>query len=170
VSALVGFLVAINPPAVAAALPTSVTMRSTVPAASITAGLVVLVAGLSEPALDALDVSAPTFRVAAGAVLAIAGLRWVAVGARSIGLRDPRPLTLVPVFLTPQLVAIAITVGVDDGVTTATVAGAVALLAAVVAARWRGVGMTWWSWATRLVGLAGVAVGLSLVVDGVKTV
>jgi hypothetical protein len=53
---------------------------------------------------------------------------------------------------------------------TAAVAGAVALAAAVVAAMWRGQGLAWWSWSARLVGLAGVAVGLSLVVDGVKTV
>ena len=79
-------------------------------------------------------------------------------------------MTLVPRFFTPQLVAIAITVGVDDGVVTAAVAGAVALAAAVVAAIWRGRGLVWWSWSARLVGLAGVAVGLSLVVDGVKTV
>ena len=72
--------------------------------------------------------------------------------------------------MTPQLVAIAITVGVDDGVATAAIGGAVGLLVAVIAASWRGQGLTWWSWAARLVGLAGVAVGLALVVDGVKTV
>ena len=79
-------------------------------------------------------------------------------------------MALLPLFLTPQLVAVAITVGVDDGVATAALAGAVALLAAVVAALWRGRGLAWWSWSARLVGLAGVAVGLALVVDGVKTV
>ncbi len=79
-------------------------------------------------------------------------------------------MELLPLFVTPQLVAVAITVGVDDGVATAALAAAVALLVTVVATMWRGGGLVWWSWAARLVGLAGVAVGLALVVDGVKTV
>jgi hypothetical protein len=133
-------------------------------------------------------VSAPTFRVAAGAVLAVAGIRWVIVGAKPMDEQEPRALTLLPRFFTPPLLAIAITVGVDDGVVTASVAGAVALAgvddgvvtasvagavalaAAVVAAIGRGQGLVWWSWSARLIGLAGVAVGLALVVDGVKTV
>ena len=77
---------------------------------------------------------------------------------------------LVTRFVTPQLVAVAITFGVDDGVVTTGLAGAVALAAAVVAAFGRGRGLLWWSWSARLVGLAGLAVGLALVVDGVKTV
>jgi small neutral amino acid transporter SnatA (MarC family) len=169
-STLVAFLVAINPPAIAAALARSVTMRAIAIVAVLTAALVTLAAGLSEPVLDALDVSAPTFRVAAGVVLAVAGIRWVAVGARPKVDDDPRAVTLLPVFATPQLLAIAVTVGVDDGVATAAIAGAVALAIAVLAAKWRGRRVAWWSWATRLVGLGGVAVGLSLVVDGVKTV
>ena len=169
-SALVAFLVAVNPPAIAAALACSVSMRAISIAALLSAALVTLVAGLSEPLLDLLDVSPPTFRVAAGVVLAVAGIRWVVVGARPIVDESPSPVGLLPLFVTPQLVAIAITLGVDDGVATAAIEGAGALLVAVIAARWRGMGLTWWSWAARLLGLAGVAVGLALVVDGVKTV
>ena len=145
-------------------------MRAITMAALLSAALVTLAAGLSEPLLDLLDVSPPTFRVAAGVVLAVAGIRWVVVGARPIVDDRPSVVGLLPFFVTPQLVAIAITVGVDDGVATAAIAGAVGLLVAVIAASWRGQGLTWWSWAARLVGLAGVAVGLALVVDGVKTV
>ena len=169
-SVLVAFLAALNPPAIAAALPRSVTMRATAIAALLAAALVAIAAGLSEPVLDVLDVSAPTFRVAAGAVLAVAGLRWVVVGARPVDDEDSRPLALLPRLFPPQLLAITITVSVEDGVVTSAVAGAVALLLAVIAARWRGRGLLWWSWSARLVGLAGVAIGLSLVVDGVKTV
>jgi small neutral amino acid transporter SnatA (MarC family) len=169
-SALIAFLVAVNPPVIAAALPRAVAMRTIAIAALLSTGLLVLAAVLSEPVLDLLDVSAPTFRVAAGAVLAVAGIRWAIVGARPMDDKEPRAVTLLPRFFTPQLLAIAITVGVDDGAITTTLAGAAALLAAVVAAVWRGRGLAWWSWSARLVGLGGVAVGLALVVDGVKTV
>jgi small neutral amino acid transporter SnatA (MarC family) len=169
-SALAAFLVAVNPPAIAAALAASVTMRAITISALLSAALVFVTAGLSEPVLDLLDVSPPTFRLAAGVVLAIAGVRWVALGARPTVDGAPRAAALLPVFLTPQLVAIALTTGVDDGVATAAVAGAAALVVAVLATCWRGRGLVWWSWAARLVGVGGVAVGLSLVVDGVKTV
>jgi len=168
-SALVAFLVAVNPPALAAALPRAVAVRTIIVAALFTTALVAIAAGLSQPVLDLLDVSAPTFRVAAGAVLAVAGIRWVAVGARPID-DAPRPLALLPRLFTPSLLAIAITFGVEDGTFTTTLAGAAALLTAVVAALWRGRGLAWWSWSARLVGLGAVAVGLALVVDGVKTV
>ena len=169
-SALVAFLVAVNPPVIAASLPRSVSMRAIAIAAALAAALVLVAAGLSQPLLDLLDVSAPTFRVAAGVVLAVAGLRWVVVGARQQDDEDPQGWALVTRFVTPQLVAVAITFGVDDGVITAGLAGAVALGAAVVASFGRGRGVLWWSWSARLVGLAGLAVGLALVVDGVKTV
>ena len=146
-------------------------MRAITIAALLSAALVTLAAGLSEPLLDLLDVSPPTFRVAAGVVLAVAGIRWVVVGARPIvddgssrgraaaALRDASARRRSPS---------------PSGSTMASrprpSAGAVALLVTVIAASWRGAGLTWWSWAARLVGLAGVAVGLALVVDGVKTV
>ena len=168
--ALAAFLVAVNPAAIAASLPASVATRAIVTAALLSAAVVTLAAVLSEPVLDLLDVSAPTFRVAAGAVLAVAGIRWVVVGARPTVQEDASALALLPLFLAPQVVAVAITVGVDDGVATAALAGAAALFAAVVAALWRGRGLTWWSWSARLIGVAGVAIGLALVVDGVKTV
>jgi small neutral amino acid transporter SnatA (MarC family) len=168
-SALVAFLVAVNPPAIAGSIPRPVTLRTITLAALVAAALVALAAGLSQPVLDLLDVSAPTFRVAAGTVLAVAGIRWVVVGARPIE-DAPGPLGLVPRLFTPSLLAIAITFGVEDGAISATLAGGAALLTAVFAAVWRGRGLVWWSWSTRLVGLAGVAVGLALVVDGVKTV
>ena len=120
-SALVAFLVAINPPAVAAALARSVTMRAITMAALLSAALVTLAAGLSEPLLDLLDVSPPTFRVAAGVVLAVAGIRWVVVGARPTVDDSPSGVGLLPLFVTPQLVAIALTLGVDDGVATAAI-------------------------------------------------
>ena len=145
-SALAAFLVALNPAAVAAALPRSVTTRAIATAALVSAAVVTVAAALSEPVLDLLDVSAPTFRVAAGAVLAVAGIRWVVVGARPSVEEGASAAALLPLLLPPQLVAIAITVGVDDGVATAGIAGAAALLAAVVAAHWRGRGLTWWSW------------------------
>jgi small neutral amino acid transporter SnatA (MarC family) len=167
---LVMFLVALNPPTIAAALPPSVRMRATAIAALITAAVVTLAAGLSEPALDALDVSEPTFRVTAGIVLGVASIRWVAVGATARVADDPPAVLLLPLLLTPQLIAVAITAGASDGAATAGIGVAVALLTGVIASIWRSPENVFWTWTGRLVAMAGLAIALSLVVDGVKTV
>jgi small neutral amino acid transporter SnatA (MarC family) len=163
-------LVAVNPAAVAVAIPRAELARtSTRIAFVVTALAAAALAWCSEPVLDWLDVSPPTFQVAAGAVLAIAAGRWVAVGARPRASVDR--LAVLTALVSPQLVAVAITAGTEVGTAATTAAAAVALAASWAGVRWqrRGSAATW-SWAARLVGLAGVAIALALVVDGVKTV
>ena len=164
------FLVAVNPAAVAAWIPRAALSRTTARLAFVgTAVAVAVLAAGSDPLLDWLDVSPPTFQVAAGAVLGIAAARWVAVGARAPSSAD-EPSVLAS-LLSPQLVAAAITAGADVGTAWTTAAATVALLVAAAAVAWqRHLSAAVWSWAARLVGLAGVAVALGLVVDGVKTV
>jgi small neutral amino acid transporter SnatA (MarC family) len=168
-NAFAAFLVAVNPAAIAAYLTRAVPMRAIATTALAAAGAVTVLAGLSHVVLDGLDVSPPTFRVATGVILAVAAVRWVAVGASPITTAEGTPPVAV-LLLTPQLVAVAITSGADDGVASTCIAGALAMLATAVAARWRGEGAVVWSLAARLVGMAGVAVALAVVVDGVKTV
>jgi small neutral amino acid transporter SnatA (MarC family) len=164
------FLVAVNPAAVATTVPRSALLRApTLTASAATAVAVAVLAGCSGPLLDWLDVSAPTFEVAAGVVLGLAAIRWVVVGAKPVAPGEEVPI--LTILLSPQLVAVAITAGTEVGARVASLAAVVALLTAGVAvlAQER-VTMAVWSWAARLVGMAGVAVALALVVDGVKTV
>jgi hypothetical protein len=83
---------------------------------------------------------------------------------------DPPAVLLLPLLLTPQLIAVAITAGASDGAATAGIGVAVALLTGVIASIWRSPENVFWTWTGRLVAMAGLAIALSLVVDGVKTV
>ena len=164
------FLVAVNPAAVAASIPRAALSQASARAAfALTPAVVAVLALCSEPLLDRLDVSPPTFQVAAGTVLAIAAARWVAVGARPAPSGDD-PAVLA-VLLGPQVVAAAITAGTEVGAAWTTAAAIVAVGSSAAAIWWRSrLSTATWSWLTRLVGLAGMAVALGLVVEGVKTV
>ena len=177
--AVVAFLVAVNPPVVAAALAGRIGRRALAAALIAAVGAVALTAAASGPLLDLLDVTAPTFRVATGVVLGVTALRWLVVGTAApedSSPEDSRPEHTPPVpllvllLLTPQLVAVSIMVGADDGVAAAAAAGAVALVATGLAASGRQPRPLVWGLAARLVGMVGVAVALALVVDGVKSV
>ena len=165
------FIVAVNPAAVAASVPRSALFRARTNAAFVTTLVTVAVlAGCSGPLLDWLDVSTPTFRVATGVVLGLAAGRWVVMGAGPIA-SGGDSVPILTILLSPQLVAVAITAGADVGAVGAGSAALVALVVSGAAVYWQGFWETAvWSWATRLVGVAGVAVALALVVDGVKTV
>ena len=89
-SALVAFLVAVNPPVIAAALPRSVAMRpSPSPRRSSPRargrGRRAQPARPRSPRRERADLP----RVAAGVVLAVAGLRWVIVGAKPTDDEEP---------------------------------------------------------------------------------
>jgi small neutral amino acid transporter SnatA (MarC family) len=168
-------LVAVNPAAVAAGRQARAGLVLAF-AAAVTAVAAIAFAGVSGPILDALDVSPATFRLAAGAVLAAGSLWWVVVGRAPVagpGEPDRGGALLVldlAILLSPQLVAVSIALGADDGV------GVVAVGAPVVLA------VTWlvtalapdrpavWSAVARVVGAFGVVLALDLVVDGVKSV
>jgi small neutral amino acid transporter SnatA (MarC family) len=164
------FLVAVNPAAVAVAIPRSALSDSRARVAFVGAAIAVAVlAGCSEPVLDWLDVSPPTFQIAAGAVVAVGAARWVAVGARPPA--PDEPPSILRVLLTPPLVAAAITAGTEVGAAWSTAAAVLALVVCVGAISWQHrLSTAAWSWAARLVGVAGLAVAFGLVVDGVKTV
>ncbi len=109
---------------------------------------VVALAWLSGPLLDALDVSAPNWRIAAGFVLVAGAI--VDLAGRSVE----------PLLFRPELGAIALQTGADHGVLAAAFAGAIGMLTLVV-----------WRHRNAMVGraLALVQIGLAilLVLDGV---
>ena len=142
-------------------------------------GLVVLVlAAVADPLLDALDVSAPSLQTAAGIVAAIAG-------AADIFRRPPPPEpslagwraalvpVAIPVVLRPALVVLALSAGAEEGVpvTVGAVVLGVGLLTAFAAngpvegARGRVL-----RWSARLLAAGLVACGVVLAIDGILDV
>jgi len=174
--ALLAFVAAVNPAAVAIAVGPRPSRMLVAAAAGITLALTLVAAGASEGALDALDVTPETFRVAAAVVLGLTGARWLVVGPRPVAVDPPTedwravavPL-LVPVLVTPALAMVSISVGADDGVGVAALGAAIGLALAWVATVVRGPALVW-SWAARILGAAGIAVALALAVDGVRSV
>lgn len=170
-------LAAVNPPAVAAALWPRERRAPMAVAAAIAGLLAVIVAALSDPVLDALDVSPATFRVAAGIVLGLAAARWLIVGAPAVSSdgspdgwgRVGVPL-LIPVLVTPQLVTVSLSAGADDGVAVVVAGAAVGLLLASVGAIVPKRRQVVWTTGARLVAALAIALALALAVDGVKTV
>ena len=168
-------LVAVNPAAVAVARrgragPVSAT-------AAVAAALVaVAFAGASGPILDALDVSPATFRLAAGAVLAAGSLWWVVAGRPPVAGDDEpargwaRLLLDLLLLLSPQLVAVSISLGADEGVGVVAVAATAVLALTWLATALGSVRAAVWSGVARIVGAVGVVLALDLVVDGVKSV
>jgi small neutral amino acid transporter SnatA (MarC family) len=168
-------LAAVNPPAVALALRPPERRVTMAAAAAIALALAIALGAASEAVLDALDVSLGTYRVAAGAVIGVFSLRPliaridpVIVEGATGSTRIAVPL-LIPVLVTPQLAMASISTGADRGTLVVAGAAAVSLALAWLAATTGGRAQLWTAGA-RFVGALGVAVALSLVVDGVKTV
>jgi small neutral amino acid transporter SnatA (MarC family) len=176
VRAFFAVLVAANPAAVTAALLSPVRREVMAVAAAGGAVVAVAVAVLSGPLLDALDVTPATFEVAAGVVLGVAGVLWLAIGpwippdelCRGAWREAIVPL-LVPVLVTPQLVAVSISVGADSGVGVVALGAAVAMVLTWVLTTLRPAPQVW-SVASRFVGVAAIALALALAVDGIRTV
>jgi small neutral amino acid transporter SnatA (MarC family) len=176
VSSLLALLAAVNPLAVAVALWPRERRLLIAVAAAIALAVAVVCAAVSDPILDALDVTLGTFRVAAAVVLGLAGARWLVVGAPTVGADGPAagpgrvvvPL-LIPVLITPQLVMVSVSVGADEGVVLVAVGAAVSLalawIAAIAPKRHRG----GWTAGVRLVAALAVAAAVGLAVDGVRT-
>ncbi len=173
--ALLAFVAAVNPAAVAIAVGPRPSRTMVAAAAAITFALA-LAAALSDGVLDALDVTPETFRVAAAGVLGLTGARWLVIGARPVTVDPPSdgwravavPL-LIPVLVTPALAMVSISVGADDGVAVAAIGAGVALALAWGATVVRSPALVW-SWAARVFGALGIAVALALAVDGVRSV
>jgi small neutral amino acid transporter SnatA (MarC family) len=173
----VALLVAVNPAAVAVALWPSERRREMAVAAAVTLVVAVVLAGVSGPLLDALDVSPPTFLVAAAIVLGLVGARWLVLGAPSLADEGPAagwgrvgvPL-LIPALITPQLVMVSVAVGADEGVALVAAGAAVGLVLAWAAATVTKRREAVWNTGVRIVGALAVALALALAVDGVKTI
>lgn len=137
----------------------------------------VVAAAVSEPILDALDVTAGTFRVATAVVLGLASARWLILGAPFVSGDGPAdgwgrvavPL-LFPVVFTPQLFMVSASVGADDGVLAAAMGAAVGLALAWVATLATKRRQVAWNTGVRFVAALALTVALALAVDGVKTV
>jgi small neutral amino acid transporter SnatA (MarC family) len=137
-----------------------------------------LIAAAADPLLEALDVSAPSFRVAAGIVAAI-------TGAADLFRRPPPPEpslpgwraalvpVAVPVVIRPTLVVLALGAGADRDLLTS--AGAIAVGVALVTgltALWpaEAPGGRTLGWAARLLAAGLLACGVVLAIDGVLDV
>jgi small neutral amino acid transporter SnatA (MarC family) len=169
-------LAAVNPPAVVAALGSARPRRTLALAAALATAVTIGAAAVSESVLDGLDVTTPTFQVATAVVLGVAGVRWLAIGpwvlpegAPLDGWRHAVVPLLVPLLVTPQLIAVGIAVGADRGVAVVVLGAGVAMALSWGASvtRYRGPA---WSVASRFVGLVAVVVALAQAVDGVRTV
>jgi small neutral amino acid transporter SnatA (MarC family) len=139
---------------------------------------VYLVSLASGPILDALDVSAPAFRIAAGAVGAVAGAVVLVRGAPSPepalpGWRAALVPVAVPLVAGPALVFLALSAHADRGAGVVALALALAVgLLAVVAIRVGvdGVSGRALRWATRATAATAVTAAVLLVIDGVFAV
>lgn len=143
--AVAAFVAALNPPRTRLGLPEEANrrIRFVTTTAGVLIGIAILtgIAVAGEPALDALEVSPETFRIAAGLVLVIAAA-WMLY--RSSPPDEPlapgRLAALWPVayprVVSPESLALSITVGASDGLGgvlpgLAVASGALLLLGAV---------------------------------------
>jgi len=151
---------------------------------AVAAATAVLLAGLSDPILDLLDVSLPTFQVGAAIVVGLSGFLWLIRGAAQSASTDEQlpaagpwrglivPL-LVPVLVTPGLVVASITAGADHGVVSTTLAAVLTLAVAglgALAPRSVSGSTVVWAVGARFVGALAIVLALALAVDGVKSV
>lgn len=177
---------ALNVAAVAARLPTAISGLPTPTRAAMFAagmavalGVVGLLGALHEPLLDALDVEPETFRVAAGVIAALGGLRVVAAPRRTAPAPNGWAGALVPLafplLLTPELAALSVSYGADEGVGVTLSALAVAGLAGWAAGTLLAGTRDAWhrtlvAGAARFAGAVLAVAGVGLVVDGVRSI
>jgi small neutral amino acid transporter SnatA (MarC family) len=142
-------------------------------------GLAVCVsAALAAPILDALDVSAPSFRTAAGIVALLGGVadlirRPAPPEPALAGRRAALIPVAIPVVARPVLLVMALGAGIDHGVlvTAGAMAIGVALMTAlVVHGSTDGPGGRVLRWADRLLAAGLVASGVLLAIDGILAV
>lgn len=176
--ALIGFLAAVNP--AAAALAIAGNRRADRPApiamgALVAAGVLVGLAAVADPLLDALDVNLGTYRLGAGVVMAVAGLRWLVAGT-SPSAEEPESdralagFVAFPALLTPGAAVFAVSVGAEHGTGTTAVSVSVAIAVgalAVLARRRFAAGVL--RWLVRLLGAVLTVVGVIVAVDGIRT-
>src|SRR5690606_17241837 len=129
--ALVALVLSCNAPRRRAALSTNDTRAVGLGAACMVA-VVVALAAVAKPLLDALDVSAPNLRIGTGLVLAVVAAHDVVrrpppSGAALPGIGAAMVPVLFPVLLRPEVALLAIAIGADHGVVFAALSGVVAM-------------------------------------------
>lgn len=172
------YLAAVNPARLRPGLPER--RGRAVPGVVAGGAAITLVAGLiliavSADLLDALDISAETWRIAAGMVATIAGFRVLAFPSRA----DEPELSgawaaLVPVafplLISPELVALVSIFGATEPATRS-VAGLVVALALATAAGLAGHRRpSLWLATARLMAALLVLAGVALIVEGIRDV
>jgi small neutral amino acid transporter SnatA (MarC family) len=169
-------LLALNPARAAFGIPRS--SRVAVLGGAIGALLVVAVAAVADPLLDALDVSTPAFRTAAGIVAVLTGAadllrRPPSPEPALAGLRAALVPVAVPIVARPALLVLALSAGADRGVlvSVAAMALGVGLMTALAArAPTEGSGGRVLRWAGRVLAAGLIAAGVLLAIDGVLAV
>ena len=178
ITAVIAFLVAVNPGAASVALARDWRTDRPVPVA-LGAGVAIVflaaLAGLADPILDVLDLNLGTYRLGAGVVVAVAGLRALVERARR-GADEPTTdvrltgYVFFPTLVTPAAAVLAVSVGAGEGVVTALVGAAVAVVAGGLGVfHRRRIPELLAGALVRLLGAGGVIIGIALAFDGVKT-
>ncbi|NQV05606.1 hypothetical protein HQ535_03575 [bacterium] len=136
-----------------------------------------LLAGVSGPLLEALEITPETFRIAAGLVVVVGGVRSF---VKEIPHEEPVPegpiAALWPVafprLITPSAFLLAISAGSTEGVvaTMVAVVAAVAILVALFPVRTDGLAGRVLVAVGRIVAVLAVVAGIFLMVDGIRDV
>jgi small neutral amino acid transporter SnatA (MarC family) len=178
---VIAYLAAVNPARTRLGVPGTGRGRAHLPALAggslLALGLVAALAGWSGPLLRALEITPETFRIAAGIAAMLAGA-YVLMVPRPAA--EPVPAggwaalwpVCFPLLAGPEVMALAVATGTGEGV-TATLAGvatalAVLLLLGLVPRRPPADRVL--LWASRVLGLLLLIVGVWLAVDGIRDV
>jgi small neutral amino acid transporter SnatA (MarC family) len=177
----VAYLAAVNPARTRLGLPEVSTRRAgtavTVLGSIVALGAILGLAWLSGPLLEALEITPETFRIAAGLVAVVAGIAvlWRTQPGQEPALPGWRaalwPIAF-PRLLAPEVAALALTTGSKEGVPRTVAAAAVVLSIVVVLAPLRRAGIPGGAlvWTGRMLAVLLVAVGVFLMIDGIRDV
>ena len=145
--------------------------------AALAFGALAALAGWSGPLLRSLEITPETFRIAAGIALLVAGVGAMAVPRPAAepparGWRAALWPVAFPLILGPEVMALAVSTGTQEGVAATLWAGgaALAVLLGLGTLPRRPLPDRVLLWASRLLATMLVAVGVWLVVDGIRDV
>jgi hypothetical protein len=179
---IVTMVVAMNPPNVARVAawvrpPSAQWARQAAVVVGVAAGILVAFAVVSDPLLDLIDVSGPTFRLGAAIVIGLAGARslvWPGPPIDDIGTnRTPggaATLLLFVALVVPATVFLAVSGGAVHGIGPAIGAVAVAAAASLAALLWLPAQGLLTDMASRFVGAAAVITAIAIGIDAARTV